>query len=124
MAKEGTSPVVWIIDRQQWPRASLRAELIERGFDALGYEEIAEALAALHDPRTDRPHVIVLELREQDLNRETLAPLAGAGVPIVILGGIPELNEPAIREFAWTAVMRRPFTLGAVADKVGELARP
>src|SRR5215471_17474158 len=28
--------VVWIIDAEQWPRALLRAELIERGFDAVG----------------------------------------------------------------------------------------
>ena len=29
--------VVWIIDVDQWPRAMLRAELIERGYDAVGY---------------------------------------------------------------------------------------
>ena len=121
LAERRTEPIVWIIDRQQWPRALLRAELIERGFDALGYEEIADALTALHHPRTGRPQVIVLELREQDLNQDTLGPLVEAGVPIVVLGGIPELNEPAIEELAWAKVMRRPFTLGAVADEVEEL---
>jgi DNA-binding NtrC family response regulator len=121
LAEEGRNPVVWIIDRQHWPRALLRAELIERGFDALGYEEVADALAALHHPRTGRPQVIVLEVREQDLNQDTLGLLVEAGVPIVVLGGIPELDEPAIQEFAWAAVMRRPFTLGAAADKVEEL---
>jgi hypothetical protein len=114
-------PVVWIIDHQQWPRACLRAELIERGFDAVGYEEIAEALAVLHHTGTDRPQVIVLELCGQDLSRETLGAFAEAGVPILILGGTRELNEPAIKEFAWAKVMRRPFTLGAVADEVEEL---
>ncbi len=123
MTGRSTEPIVWIIDRHQWPRALLRAELIERGFDALGYEEIAEALAVLHHPRADPPQVIVLELREQDLHREILGPLAEAGVPIVILGGIKELNEPAIQEFAWAAVLKRPFTIGAVADQVEELAR-
>jgi hypothetical protein len=32
-------PVVWIIDPDQWPRAMLRAELIERGVDAVGLPE-------------------------------------------------------------------------------------
>jgi DNA-binding NtrC family response regulator len=113
-----TEPIVWIIDHQQWPRASLRAELIERGFDALGYEVVAEAVAALQAPEIERPQVIVLELREQGLDRETLGALAKTAIPTIILGGIMELNEAVVHEFAWAVVMKRPFTIGAVADQV------
>ena len=121
LTERRTEPIVWIIDHQQWPRASLRAELIERGFDALGYEVIAEAVAALQGSEIGRPQAIVLELREQVLDRETLGTLAKAAIPILILGGILELNEPVVHEFAWAVVMKRPFTIGAVADQVEEL---
>ncbi len=124
LAERKTEPIVGIIDRQQWPRASLRAELTERGFDALSYEVIAEAVAALQGPEIGRPQVIVLELRQQVLDRETLGTLAKAAIPIIILRGVLELNEPVVHEFAWAVVMKRPFTIGAVADKVEELARP
>ena len=87
MAERRTEPIVGIIDRQQWPRDLLRAELIERGFVALGYEEIAEAVAAPQGPEIGQPQVIVLEFREQVLDRETLEPLAAAGIPMMILGG-------------------------------------
>jgi hypothetical protein len=97
--------------------------LIERGFVALGYEEIAEAVAAPQGPEIGQPQVIVLEFREQVLDRETLEPLAAAGIPMMILGGIPELKEPVIKEFAWAALMRRPFTIGAVADMVERIIR-
>jgi hypothetical protein len=98
--------------------------LIERGFDALSYEVIAEAVAALQGPEIGRPQVIVLELREQVFDRETLGTLAKAAIPIIIPRGIPELNEPVVHEFVWAAVMKRPLTLEAAADKVEELARP
>ena len=35
-------PVIWIIDAEQWPRALLRAELIERGYDAVGYVTVRD----------------------------------------------------------------------------------
>ena len=38
-----TKPVVWIIDWEQWPRANLRALLLDRGFDAIGFRELEEA---------------------------------------------------------------------------------
>ncbi len=123
LAEERARPVLWIIDREQWPRACLRAELIERGFDARGYEEIAEAVVALQRRGTARPRGIVLELREQALDRDTLAVLARSGVPVMVLGGMPELNEPVVHEFGWAGMMRRPFSIGEVADRVEELVR-
>src|SRR5689334_9573424 len=39
------APVVWIVDAEHWPRAYLRAELIERGYDAVGFVGVREALA-------------------------------------------------------------------------------
>ena len=116
-----TRPSIWIIDRQQWPRAYLRAELIERGFDAIGFIEISEVMAALDDPNYLRPRLIVLELYGLSLTQRELDTLAHAGIPMIALGGSLELNEEWVRNFKWKAVIRRPFTIGRVVDILEEL---
>lgn len=121
--KLSTSPVVWIIDRQHWPRAWLRAELMERGFDAVGYITIAHALISLYHYRERKPCIIVVELNEQDITRLELEALTHIGVPIIVLGGAAELNQDIIREFKCTVIMQRPFTIGEVADMVEEVFR-
>lgn len=108
-------PVVWIIDVEQWPRAMLRAELIERGFDAVGWFTAGDAIEALP---TRPPDVIVVDLRGQPLR--LVARLRDIGVPVVVVGGIPEIND--LPEGGWAAVMRRPVSLGEIADRVGEVA--
>jgi hypothetical protein len=114
-------PVIWIIDSQQWPRAYLRAELIERGFEAIGFIELADALAALLHPAYVQPRLIILELRDQSIGRDELNILAGLGVPIMALGGTVELNAEWIKQFHWAAVLQRPFTIGQIADLVATL---
>ncbi|MCF6157322.1 MAG: hypothetical protein E3K32_01845 [wastewater metagenome] len=120
MKNEQKKPVIWIINNQHWPRALLRAELIERGFDAVGYINIAHALWAYRHPLIEKPNMIVLELRDLTLKRNELELLFQIGVPIIALGGTAEFNERLIGEFTWTAMMRRPFTIGAIADVVEE----
>jgi len=119
--RTATEPVIWIIDRQQWPRAYLRIELIERGFDAIGFIGLSEVMAALNDPNYPKPRLIVLELCDLSFTRDELDTLARAGLPMIALGGLVELDEELVRSFRWAAVMRRPFTIGEVADVVEEL---
>src|SRR5262249_50523834 len=38
---------VWIVDGEQWPRACLCAELIERGLDGRGFVTLQDAVDAL-----------------------------------------------------------------------------
>jgi DNA-binding response OmpR family regulator len=110
--------VVWIIDVEQWPRALLRAELIERGFDAAGYETVRDAIDSFP---LRRPDVVVVELRGQPM--PLVERLLALRVPVLIVGGIPEINDLPRRE--WAAVMRRPVSLGEIADRVGSVvARP
>jgi hypothetical protein len=115
-------PVIWIIDSQQWPRAYLRAESIERGFEAIGFIELADALAVLLHPAYAQPHLIILELRDQSIGRDELNILAGLPVPIIALGGAVELNAEWVKQFHWAAVLQRPFTIGQIADLVATLA--
>jgi hypothetical protein len=122
LTERAAEPVVWIIDSQQWPRAYLRGELIERGWDAVGLVSLEHALVALGLPRYPRPQIIVIELKGLDAARDKLDILFRLGVPVVVLGGAVELNQEWVAEFDWAAVIRRPFTIGSVADTVEELA--
>jgi hypothetical protein len=41
----------------------------------------------------------------------------------VVLGGAVELGDPELAGFEWAAVLRRPVTLGEIADHVDKLVR-
>lgn len=121
--EETRPPVVWIISSEQWPRALLRAELIERGLDAVGYLTIDQALMELLRRPAVKPQAIILDLNAQIVTRELLFALEREAVPTVILGGSVELSDPLIAQFRWAGVLKRPFTLGDVAAILEPLVR-
>lgn len=106
--------MVWIIDAEQWPRALLRAELIERGFDAVSWTTVRDALEAVPEYF---PEAIVLDLRGQPL--PLVERLPSLGVPLLIVAGVPEIND--LPDGEWAAIMRRPVSSAAVADRVVRL---
>jgi DNA-binding response OmpR family regulator len=110
-------PVVWIIDAEQWPRALLRAELIERDLDAVGYITVRDAVDSLP---WRMPDAIVVDLRGQPI--PLVERLRQLNVPIVIVAGAPELYD--LPEGEWAAVLRRPVTIGEIAERVIALLRP
>lgn len=116
-------PSVWIISRQHWPRALLRAELIERGYQAVGFFSMADALQTLALLQVDRPALVVVELRDLQITPDDLAALEHSGIPTILLGGASELANPAVCERSWSALISRPFTLGTVADRVEKLCQ-
>lgn len=111
MHHNSSDPVVWIIDADQWPRAMLRAELIERRYDAVGYVTVRDAIDSYVDRR---PDAIVVDLRGQPM--EVVARLLNIGVPVVVVGGAVELHD--LPEGRWAAVMQRPVSLGEIANAV------
>ena len=113
-------PVVWIIDLEQWPRALLRAELIERGYDAYGFMNISDALAAFSERKSPRPAAVVLELRGQDVTRRIIDEIRNMSAPVILLGGNTELNDPALNS-EMAAVLPRPVSLGTIADTVEQI---
>jgi len=114
-------PVLWVIDSEQWPRACLRAELIERGYDPYGFITVSDALDSLSRPSSSKPELIVLELRGQNLTNELVESIRNLRIPTIVLGGIPELNEPLVQQAKWEVVLRRPVSLGKIADVVQEI---
>lgn len=109
---------VWIISVEQWPRAMLRAELIELGYDAVGFLSIDDALLRLYRRPGQKPKAIILDLNELDISQARLAALRRNAIPIAILGGSAELADPAVSEFPWEFVFRRPFMIRDVIEAV------
>lgn len=104
----------------QWPRALLRAELRERGYDALGAPGLPAALAYPVSVTGRGPVGLVLvdqaALAPSD---ELLAPLLerhGNPVTVLLAGGTRRPPEDA-----WTRVLRRPVTIANLADAVTSL---
>jgi hypothetical protein len=115
-------PVLWVIDSEQWPRACFRAELIERGYDPYGFITIRDALESLSlQARVPKPELIVLELRGQELTAQLIEAIRGLQIPTIVLGGAAELNEPLVQAQQWQIVMRRPVSLGNIADAVEKI---
>ena len=111
---DSAAPLVWIIDAERWPRALLRAELIERGFDAVGWVTVRDAVESLPE---HFPDAIVVDLRGQPL--PLVERLPRLGVPVLVVAGIPEIHDLPVGE--WT-VMRRPVSIGEIADRVAGVA--
>jgi hypothetical protein len=60
------------------------------------------------------PDVIVVELR--GVRREEVAQLFQLGVPVI---GIVSMPVPEwLQEFKWGALLRRPISIGQIADRV------
>jgi DNA-binding response OmpR family regulator len=114
-------PRVWIVSADHWPRALLRAELIERGFDAVGFETSKDVLAALLLPRSRPPALVVVDLHEQVVEAKLLERLLRAGIPIVAIADATRTMDEEIRQLGWAASLRRPVSIGAIAETVERL---
>jgi hypothetical protein len=106
---------VWVIGSDHWPRAYLRAELIERGLDAIGFVALRDALARLAVDRL-RPALVIIDLHQQPATERGMSTLLAAGCPVIAIGGAAEWADPALRARPWALFLRRPVTIGGVAD--------
>ena len=114
---------VWIVDAEHWPRAYLRAELIERGYDAEGVVTLTELLVRL-SLAPARPQLVVIDLhgqRSQASSDRQLTRLLDAGFPVLAIGGATEWQDERLRARPWARFLRRPLTIGEVADEVDRL---
>lgn len=117
---------VWIVNSDHWPRAYLRAELIERGYDAEGFVTLTELLVRLALAPA-RPALVVIDLQgqrsrgsQESIDRQ-LMHLLGAGFPVLAIGGATEWEDEGLRTHPWTRFLRRPLTIGEVADEAERL---
>jgi len=110
---------VVIVSDEQWARAGLRAELRERGVDAVGVRDIPEVLIHGH-PQPGRGPVRLMVIEQDALSDEVRAGMlarvrARLGEPLVVLLAHATRETPP---GDWDLVIRRPVTIGEVADAV------
>jgi hypothetical protein len=115
---------VWVIGADHWPRALLRAELIERGHHAIGFASLRDAVRRLILDGAHRPALIVIDLQDQPDDDRLMAALFRAAAPIVAIGGAAAWADERLRGRAWALFLRRPVSIGAVAAAVDRLAPP
>ena len=108
--------LVWVIDTGRWTRASLAAELNARGFQAAGYDTVRDAIESLPERS---PQIIVVDLRGQP--PRLVERLLDIGVPVVIVGDGPDVDDQAPK--GWAATLRRPVSIAQIAEEV-ERANP
>jgi hypothetical protein len=111
-------PRVWVIGAARGPRSALRAELIERGHDAVGYETLREAVLAGRLPGEPRPAVVVIDLQDQATDAPLLNALFSTGARVLAVAGATQDADERVRARPWALWLRRPLTLGAIADAV------
>jgi hypothetical protein len=110
---------IWIVGADHWPRALLRAELIERGYDATGFVTLEDAVRRLMLPPARRPVLLVLDRHDQVVDERTSALLSRAGVPILVVADIAHPGgEPLVPV---VEILHRPVTMGSIADAVDRL---
>jgi len=114
-------PIVWVIDADHWPRALLVAELAERGYDTFGFPDVTRALAALHAPGKTAPSLAVIELSAADPRQAEVRQIASRGIRLLGLTDARSARGALAHEIPWSALMRRPCTIGEIADRVESL---
>ena len=100
----------------QWPRALLRAELREVGYDASGTRSVPVALYQARSTAGRGP--VRLIVIDQDAVAEDARaleePRRVTGAAVVLLA--PAARE--VREGSWARVIRRPFTIGDLLQAI------
>jgi hypothetical protein len=111
-------PRVWIVNADHWPRAYLRAELIERGYDATGFENLKDAVIRLLAARSRRPALLVIDLHEQAIDDENKLGRALLRERLPVLAVADAISSKSVPPDVLVDRLRRPLTIGAVADAV------
>ena len=116
----GLPPRVLVVMPAQWPRALLRAELRERGYDAAGARDLLEALSE-DEPAEGPVRLILIDqdaLTEGDaqLLRDLVHRLVEhhPAATVVLLAGTMH-KEP---EGPWQQVLRRPMSISDIVTAI------
>ena len=92
--------------------------MIERGYDPYGFITVADALDSLAPDGSSKPELIVLELRGQHLTDESIEAILNLDVHTIVIYGNSELNDPFLKKHHCPVAMKRPVSLGQIADAV------
>ncbi len=109
-------PTVFVIARDWTLRTSVRAELRERGVDALGMESVDDAGRAVAGGQM--PAVIVMEAMPEVASDPAILQLVERVPTIVIASRTESVKLPAV-----DTVLYRPVRIGEIVARAEELLR-
>src|SRR5262245_16477758 len=113
------APRILVISDEQWPRALLRAQLDEAGYDAVGVETIAAALdQPIEDPNRGPVRLVLVDSGFVAVEIEALeeARKRFTDIPFVVVH-----QAGAIPPGRWAATLQRPVAIGDVVEMVRRL---
>ena len=120
MPRTDPPPRVLLVMPEQWPRALLRAALREVGYDAIGTRTVRGARTLLTSGEGRGPVRLILldqDALTDDAQIELDKLRRTSNASLVLLA-------PATRrvsEGGWTGVLRRPLTVGELAQAIERL---
>jgi hypothetical protein len=113
------APRVLIVMAAQWPRALLRAELIEAGYDVSGAADLHEVLAHRADDRG--PGSLGLIVLDHDvLGDDRLLSQLLQGHPQVTTLVLESASRPPV-PVPGAHLLRHPVSIGEIVDTIQEL---
>lgn len=110
------NPIVWVIGRNHWPRALLAAELLERGYEAYGFPDMAGALLAL--VHAERPALAIIDLSGIDADPADLRRFLERGTRLLGIADALSSRGALAAELPWARLLHRPCSIGEIADSV------
>jgi len=105
---------IWVVSGEEKERACLRAELIERGYRAVGFPSLAPALYLLTGRPSARPDTVVVDLTGVDPEGPEIAALVRSRVPLIGIVGALEAKPFNKQEEKFAVVLRRPVAIGEI----------
>lgn len=115
---------ILLVMSEHWPRALLRAELIERGYDAIGAPDLATALHSQPTEKERGPVRVILidqdALVEPQLRNFNLLTFRHPRARLVLLARAQLETPPG----NWHTILRRPLLIGEIATAVEQVAGP
>jgi DNA-binding response OmpR family regulator len=112
----GKMPVVFVIARDWALRTGVRAELRERGIEALGIESASEAGAAI--AAGEMPAVVVIEATSEVAGDPAIQRLVERVPAILVASRTETVPLPPV-----DTVFYRPVRIGEIVARVEELVR-
>ncbi len=106
--------VVFIIGRDWKFRALLRAELLEKGLEAMGLESLDEAGQLVASGTL--PHLTVFDMTDYDAGRDLgrLLALGKSGRLLLLVS----LGTKLPQELSGVTTLSRPITVGTIVEKI------
>ncbi len=110
-----TGGIVFVIGRDWKFRALLRAELVEKGFEAMGLESLDEAGRLLASGAL--PRLTVFDMTDFDAARDLAGLLAFSKSGRLLLLISPGMDLP--QELCSATTMARPVAIGTIVEEIG-----